>query len=146
MPRRPVVGDIIYYKVEDNHGKTRAIHASIAGVSVQQQRSMSHYRSPKSGSGIVITIGITSIIVIVMIGLFIFIVSRTPSKVPPIFTRITKPGCVIKGNISISNGNRNYHLPGMEDYDATVISPDKGERWFCTEAEAISQGWKKAPR
>lgn len=146
MSRRPVIGDVILYKVEDNHGKIRAIHASIVGVSVQQQRSMAHNRSPKSGSGIGFTIGIASIIVIVVIGLFTFIEPRTPSKVPPIVTMITKPDCVIKGNISISTGNKLYHLPGMEDYDATVISPEKGERWFCTEAEAISQGWKKAPR
>ncbi|EDX70721.1 hypothetical protein MC7420_8149 [Coleofasciculus chthonoplastes PCC 7420] len=39
-----------------------------------------------------------------------------------------------------------YHLPGMEDYQSTIIDPAKGERWFCTESEAIESGWHKAPR
>ncbi|WP_310428025.1 hypothetical protein [Chamaesiphon sp. VAR_48_metabat_135_sub] len=57
-----------------------------------------------------------------------------------------KPGCNIKGNISWSNENKLYHLPGMKDYQITKIDLDKGERWFCTESEAIASGWKKAPK
>jgi hypothetical protein len=57
-----------------------------------------------------------------------------------------KPGCNIKGNISWNNSQKLYHLPGMKDYEITKISPEKGERWFCTEAEAIANGWKKAPK
>jgi hypothetical protein len=57
-----------------------------------------------------------------------------------------KAGCNIKGNISWNNDKRLYHLPGMKDYLITKISPEKGERWFCTEPEAIANGWKKAPR
>ncbi|WP_449240187.1 hypothetical protein [Coleofasciculus chthonoplastes] len=34
----------------------------------------------------------------------------------------------------------------MEDYQSTIIDPAKGERWFCTESEAIESGWHKAPR
>lgn len=56
-----------------------------------------------------------------------------------------KPGCNIKGNISIDTGNKLYHIPGMKDYEITKISRT-GERWFCTESEAIASGWKKAPR
>ena len=54
------------------------------------------------------------------------------------------PGCVIKGNISQRNGERIYHLPGQRWYDSTVISPERGEAWFCTEAEARQNGWRKA--
>ena len=55
------------------------------------------------------------------------------------------PGdCVIKGNIS-GNGHI-YHLPGQENYDDTRISPSKGERWFCSEAEARAAGWRRARR
>jgi endonuclease YncB( thermonuclease family) len=55
------------------------------------------------------------------------------------------PGdCVIKGNIS-GNG-RIYHLPGQENYDDTRISTGKGERWFCSEAEARAAGWRRAAR
>ncbi len=52
--------------------------------------------------------------------------------------------CVIKGNIS-DNG-RIYHMPGQEHYDRTRISTSKGERWFCTEAEARAAGWRRARR
>ncbi len=54
--------------------------------------------------------------------------------------------CSIKGNISQTTGERIYHVPGQEYYDATVISPQNGERWFCTEAEARAAGWRKARR
>jgi len=53
------------------------------------------------------------------------------------------PGaCAIKGNIS-SNGKL-YHLPGSRAYSATVINPAQGERWFCSESEALAAGWRKA--
>ena len=68
------------------------------------------------------------------------------SDSPSLITRITKPQCVIKGNISYNSGRKLYHLPGMEDYEQTRIDPSRGERWFCTESEAINNGWRKAPR
>jgi endonuclease YncB( thermonuclease family) len=52
--------------------------------------------------------------------------------------------CRIKGNISRS-GERIYHLPDGRWYDRTKISTAKGERWFCSEAEATAAGWHKAP-
>lgn len=48
--------------------------------------------------------------------------------------------CLIKGNIS-DNG-RIYHTPGSPSYDRTKIEESKGERWFCTEAEARAAGWR----
>ncbi|WP_456297927.1 thermonuclease family protein [Albibacillus kandeliae] len=53
--------------------------------------------------------------------------------------------CRIKGNIS-SKGVRIYHVPGQENYNATRISPSKGERWFCSEAAARAAGWRRAKR
>ena len=53
-------------------------------------------------------------------------------------------GCAIKGNIN-SKGERIYHAPGMRSYGATRIDTSKGERWFCSEAEAVRAGWR-APR
>ena len=50
-------------------------------------------------------------------------------------------GCMIKGNISTE---KIYHLPGCGSYDKTVIDESKGERWFCSEKEAIVAGWRKA--
>ena len=52
--------------------------------------------------------------------------------------------CAIKGNIN-SHGERIYHLPGTRNYNETVITESKGERWFCSEAEARAAGWR-APR
>lgn len=55
-------------------------------------------------------------------------------------------GCNIKGNISVHSGEHIYHLPGQEHYAETVISTGKGERWFCSEAEARAAGWRRAKR
>ena len=54
--------------------------------------------------------------------------------------------CNIKGNISVSSGKKFYHLQGMPEYEITQIDIFKGERYFCTETEAIASGWRKAPR
>jgi len=48
-----------------------------------------------------------------------------------------------QGNIS-SSGERIYHVPGQRYYDKTQINEGKGERWFCTEQEAVDAGWRKA--
>jgi endonuclease YncB( thermonuclease family) len=55
-----------------------------------------------------------------------------------------RDGCYIKGNIN-GEGERIYHVPGSSSYADTVIDGAKGERWFCTEAEARAGGWR-APR
>lgn len=53
--------------------------------------------------------------------------------------------CAIKGNIN-ARGTRIYHMPGQEHYDRTVIRPEQGERWFCSEVEARAAGWRRARR
>jgi endonuclease YncB( thermonuclease family) len=57
---------------------------------------------------------------------------------------VTDPNCQIKGNIN-SKGDRIYHVPGSSSYSQTRLNESKGERWFCSEAEAIEAGWR-APR
>ena len=52
--------------------------------------------------------------------------------------------CQIKGNIN-RDGDRIYHLPGMRSYANTRINEADGERWFCSEDEAVRAGWR-APR
>jgi endonuclease YncB( thermonuclease family) len=54
-------------------------------------------------------------------------------------------GCLIKGNIS-SSSERIFHVSDAQHYDRTKINTANGERWFCTEAEAIAAGWRKARR
>lgn len=51
--------------------------------------------------------------------------------------------CLIKGNISQSG--RIYHVPGSRHYNRTRISTRKGERWFCSGADAEAAEWR-APR
>lgn len=65
----------------------------------------------------------------------------TPTQTP---ARVSPVACNIKGNISYTTGEKIYHLPGCPYYDATIINEAKGERWFCTEAEAQAAGWRKA--
>ena len=51
-------------------------------------------------------------------------------------------GCAIKGNVT-SNG-RIYHAPWSAWYAKVKVEPAKGERWFCTEAEAVAAGFRPA--
>ena len=67
-------------------------------------------------------------------------------NLPEPMAAIAQSGCFIKGNISMSSGRKLYHIPGMKDYGKTVIDKTKGEKWFCTESEAIASGWTRAPK
>ena len=61
-------------------------------------------------------------------------------------TSQNQEGCVIKGNISFSTGEKIYHMLGQEYYDKTAIDESKDERWFCTEKEAQDAGWRKSKK
>ena len=37
-----------------------------------------------------------------------------------------------------------YSRKNFARYDRARISPEKGERWFCTDAEARDAGWRAA--
>lgn len=50
--------------------------------------------------------------------------------------------CTIKGNVRDSQ--KIYHLPGCDNYAQTIIDEAFGDRWFCSEAEAITAGFTKA--
>lgn len=50
-------------------------------------------------------------------------------------------GCRIKGNIS-ADGERIYHRPGGRHYAKVDIDTSKGERWFCSDREAVAAGWR----
>jgi len=55
----------------------------------------------------------------------------------------TSGDCDIKGNISTS-GEKIYHLPGRGSYEKTKIEESRGEKMFCSEAEAQAAGFRKA--
>jgi endonuclease YncB( thermonuclease family) len=65
-------------------------------------------------------------------------VEREPAAPTP---RTQRDGCYIKGNIN-GDGDRIYHTPDSASYRDTEIDETKGERWFCTEAEARAAGWR----
>lgn len=62
---------------------------------------------------------------------------RAPQKPP-------ESNCVIKGNLS--GRGKIYHVPGQAFYAKTRINENRGERWFCSEAEARKAGWRRAGR
>lgn len=66
-----------------------------------------------------------------------------PSTAPASAAQSSSGSCLIKGNISTS-GEKIYHLPGCSSYAKTEINESRGEKWFCTESEAQSAGWRKA--
>lgn len=51
--------------------------------------------------------------------------------------------CSIKGNIN-SKGERIYHVPGGRWYERTKINEANGERYFCSEREAVAAGWRRS--
>lgn len=59
--------------------------------------------------------------------------------------QIAPEGCPIKGDID-AKGQRIYHAPWSRQYALAKIDQTKGERWFCSEAEAIDSGWRASHR
>jgi endonuclease YncB( thermonuclease family) len=49
-------------------------------------------------------------------------------------------GCAIKGNVTAHG--KIYHMPWSPWYTQIKMDPERGRRWFCTEAEAIAAGWR----
>jgi len=55
--------------------------------------------------------------------------------------QIAPNGCPIKGNIN-RQGERIYHTPWSRHYTRTKVNLAAGERWFCSESEALAAGWR----
>ena len=51
-------------------------------------------------------------------------------------------GCAIKGNVS--HNGRIYHVPWAPWYSKVKVDENRGERWFCSEADALAAGWRAA--
>jgi hypothetical protein len=49
-------------------------------------------------------------------------------------------GCPIKG--SVRGSRRYYVVPWARGYERMRVSPNRGERWFCSEAEARDAGFR----
>lgn len=50
-------------------------------------------------------------------------------------------GCAIKGNVS-RHGDKIFHAPWSPWYSKTSVNEPSGERWFCSEADALKAGWR----
>lgn len=72
---------------------------------------------------------------------------RTQGRAKPQVAEAPAPadrgGCNIKGNIN-GKGEHIYHVPGGTSYGKTSINDARGERWFCSETDAIAAGWRPA--
>jgi endonuclease YncB( thermonuclease family) len=53
--------------------------------------------------------------------------------------------CVVKGAIN-EKDQRIFYIPSDETYEEVAIDPEKGERMFCSDDEAILAGWSRFPR
>ncbi|HUV43139.1 MAG TPA: thermonuclease family protein [Patescibacteria group bacterium] len=56
---------------------------------------------------------------------------------------LDKNGCQIKGNVDRLD-KRWYHLPSFRHYEATEVNLKHGDRWFCSEGEALEAGFERA--
>ena len=52
-------------------------------------------------------------------------------------------GCPIKGRVTRSG--KVYLLPWSPTYRSRKIRKSRGERWFCSESDALAAGWKPDP-
>ena len=152
--RRPKIGDVVFYELGvGKDGKTCANSVSIQGVSsltssinknksvVTNQKNSSRILAKLlAGVGIIIAIG--SVYSRFNANRF----SNLATTATNTSKSVAEQNCNIKGNISVSSGQKFYHVAGMEDYDGTIIDPSKGEKWFCSESDAIAAGWRRAPR
>ncbi len=53
-------------------------------------------------------------------------------------------GCPIKG--AVSADGKFYVLPWSREYERIRVRSGRGERWFCSEQEARTAGWRSAER
>lgn len=53
--------------------------------------------------------------------------------------------CLIKANVG-RNRSAIYHMPTGAYYDLIKIDPNQGDRYYCTEEEAVADGFRKSLR
>jgi hypothetical protein len=70
--------------------------------------------------------------------------AQTELLAPASAAAAPSPQCIIKGNVN-RKGERIYFRPGQLDY-ARVDMSKPGKRWFCTEQDAQTAGWRPAAR
>lgn len=53
---------------------------------------------------------------------------------------------LIKAIVDARTGERVYHVPGGLYYSGTAVDAANGDGWFCTETQAVADGWKRSPQ
>lgn len=53
--------------------------------------------------------------------------------------------CVVKAKVT-EEQQKIFYIPSDENYAAITIDPERGERIFCSDDEAILAGWTRFPR
>lgn len=71
------------------------------------------------------------------------VVTKKSSSSSKAISSIASASCTIKGNIA-KDGEKIFHVDGCQSYGATKIDTSVGEKWFCSESEAVNAGWRKA--
>ncbi len=66
-------------------------------------------------------------------------IARSAGPAP---SRTAPKGCAIKGNVT--DHGHIYHMPWSPWYGKVKVEEAKGERWFCSESEAVAAGWRAA--
>ena len=66
------------------------------------------------------------------------------AKIWDVAAKAAPDGCPIKG--LVSGESKSYVLPWSRDYRGAKVRTTRGERFFCSEAEAQAAGWKAAGR
>ena len=64
-------------------------------------------------------------------------------------TKPSNPECTIKGNVSEKGFGRIYSFQGCSNWSRVKIDPARGDKYFCTEQEAVAAGFtrpKTCPR
>ena len=57
-----------------------------------------------------------------------------------------RAGAAGRGSAAAAGGAGDYRIKGNVRHNGSRIDTAKGERWFCTEAEARAAGWRRAKR
>lgn len=52
--------------------------------------------------------------------------------------------CLIKGSYRRDKDTKIYHLPECYNYSKIIINEKEGDRWFCSEKEAVAAGFRKS--
>ena len=53
---------------------------------------------------------------------------------------------LIKAIVDARTAERVYHVPGGLSYSGAVVDAANGDGWFCTEGQAVADGWKRSPQ